>query len=61
MKLVKIQLGIRWIDTNKGDEEEPDYRSRLVAQEVKMDKRKDLSAAIPPLEAKTDVAFMGFD
>ena len=29
-----------------------EYRSRLVAQEIKMNKRDDLSAAIPPLEAK---------
>ena len=25
----------RWIDINKGDETNPDYRSRLVAQQVK--------------------------
>ena len=29
----------------------PEYRSRLVVQEVKYDKRDDLFAATPPLEA----------
>jgi len=30
----------------------PEYRSRLVAQEIKRDNREDLCAATPPLEAK---------
>ena len=30
----------------------PDYRSRLVAQEIETDRREDLFAATPPLEAK---------
>ena len=41
----------RWIDTNKGDETLPDYRSRLVGREIKKDKRNDLFAATPPLES----------
>ena len=40
----------RWIDTNKGDEKLPDYRSRLVGREIKTDNRLDLFAATPPLE-----------
>ena len=48
----KDPIGVRWVDINKGDEEIPDYRSRLVAQEIKVDKREDLFAATPPLEAK---------
>ena len=47
----KQPLGIRWIDINKGDEEYEEYRSRLVAKEIKRDKREDLFAATPPLEA----------
>ena len=43
---------MRWVDINKGDEVKPEYRSRLVAQEIKRDKSKDLFAATPPLEAK---------
>ena len=37
---------------NKGDSLNPEYRSRLVAKEIKKDKREDLFAATPPLEAK---------
>ena len=29
----------------------PEYRSRLVAKDFKLDKRNDLFAATPPLEA----------
>ena len=45
-------IGTRWVDVNKGDASNPDYRSRLVAQELNQSKREDLSAATPPLEAK---------
>ena len=48
----KAPLGIRWVDIKKGNEQYEGYRSRLVAQEVKMDEREDLFAATPPLEAK---------
>ena len=45
-------IGTRWVDINKGDKIHPEYRSRLVAQEINVDKREDLFAATPPLEAK---------
>ena len=45
-------IGTRWVDVNKGDDNKPDYRSRLVAQELNTCKREDLFAATPPLEAK---------
>ena len=48
----KAPIPVRWIDINKGDEVNPEYRSRLVAKEIKMDNREDLFAATPPLEAK---------
>ena len=41
----------RWIDINKGDGQNPNYRARLVGREIKMDKRLDLFAATPPLES----------
>ena len=28
-------ITVRWVDTNKGDEEHPNYRSRLVARQMK--------------------------
>jgi len=51
-KTGKKPIGMRWIDINKGDRTNPDYRSRLVAKEIKRDNRTDLFAATPPLEAK---------
>ena len=48
----KGPTGTRWIDVNKGSDESPDYKSRLVAQEIKTDKSQELFAATPPLEAK---------
>jgi len=45
-------IGVRWVDVNKGDEVHPEYRSRLVAKEIKTHKRDDLFAATPPVEAK---------
>ena len=39
----------RWIDTDKGDAENPNYRARLVGREIKTDERPDLFAGIPPV------------
>lgn len=44
-------ISVRWIDISKGDEVLENYRSRLVAREIKKDDRPDLFAATPPLEA----------
>ena len=41
----------KWVDTNKGSVDEPDYRSRLYGREIKTDERPDLFAATPPLES----------
>ena len=46
----KAPIATRWIDINKGDENEPNYRSRLVAKEFKTDERPELFAATPPSE-----------
>ena len=46
----KKPIGVRWVDVNKGDKVNPDYRSRLVAKEINRKKREDLFAATPPLE-----------
>ena len=51
-KTGKSPIKVKWVDINKGDEINKEYRSRLVAKEIKMDKRCDLFAATPPLEAK---------
>ena len=43
-------IGTRWVDVNKGDEANPYYRSRLVAQEYKRDQEWAFFTATPPLE-----------
>ena len=47
-KTGKAPIGTRWVDVNKGDSVHPEYRSRLVAQEINTGKREDLFAATPP-------------
>ncbi len=44
-------ISTKWIDTNKGDEQDPNYRARLVGREIATHKRDDLFAATPPLES----------
>ena len=39
------------LDTNKGDQQRPKYRSRLVAKEFNTGAAEGLFAATPPLEA----------
>ena len=48
----KKLIGVRWVDIDKGDDKNPKYRSRLVAKELNLDKRDDLFAATPLVEAK---------
>ena len=43
-------ISTRWIDTDKGHRVNANYRSRLVAREIKKDKRQDLFSATPPPE-----------
>ena len=38
----------KWVDTNKGTSEQPNYRSRLVGREIKTDDRPDLSTTGVP-------------
>ena len=53
-------VSTKWIDINKGDENDPDYRSRWVGREFKGNDRDrdDLFAATPPLEAKRSLIAM---
>ena len=46
-------IGLRWVDTNKGSEQEPRIRSRLVAQEFNFggDPSGEMFAPTPPLGA----------
>ena len=49
----KKAISVRWVDTNKGDDLNPRYRSRLVARQLKAHDRSGASffAPTPPLEA----------
>ena len=44
-------IGVRWVDVNKGDSTDPDYRSRLVGREFSICRDDALYDATPPLEA----------
>ena len=44
------QVGLKWIDTNKGRDEAPRYRSRLVWTEVRHKGVEPIFSATPPLE-----------
>ena len=54
----KKPIGTRFVDVNKGDNVNPEYRSRWVAQELNVSKREDLFAATPPLEAEKTLMSM---
>ena len=56
----KPPISVRWVDVNKGDEQEPNYRSRLVARQLKATdfSGKSYFAPAPPLEALRTVISM---
>ena len=49
-KTGKKPIGVKFVDVNKGDEVNPNYRSRLVAKEFR-DGSESIFAGTPPLEA----------
>ena len=46
----KAPIAVRWVDINKGDTDNPNYRSRLVAKEFNTGVCPELYAATPPSE-----------
>ena len=46
----KRPITVRWVDVNKGDDECPEYRSRLVAREIRRKGEAPIFAPTPPLE-----------
>ena len=50
-------VSTKWLDTNKGDRLNPNYRSRLVARELNQGKDDTLYASTPPLEAMRLIVF----
>ena len=56
----KPPISVRWVDVNKGDEDDPNYRSRLVARQLKATdfSGKSYFAPAPPLESLRTVISM---
>ena len=50
-KMGKAPITVRWVDVNKGDDDQPNYRSRLVAREIRRKGEDSIFAPTPPLEA----------
>ena len=48
----RAPIAVKWVDVNKGDDEEPEYRCRLVAKDIKRKYDEAIFAATPPLEGK---------
>ena len=47
----KVPITVKWVDINKGDDDRPNYRSRMVGKEFNDKVLDGLFAAPPPLEA----------
>ena len=47
----RAPISVRWVETNKGDDENPNIRSRLVAREIRMAGQDSIFAPTPPLES----------
>ena len=47
----KAPISVRWVDTNKGDNECPNVRCRLVARQIRRHGEEAIFAPTPPLEA----------
>ena len=50
---------VRWVETNKGDDVNPNIRSRLVARQIRPAGQEAVFAPTPPLEALRMVISMG--
>ncbi len=47
----KAPISVRWVDVDKGDDDSPNYRSRLVAREIRRRGEDPIFAPTPPLES----------
>ena len=50
-RTVRKPISVRWVETNKGDDAQPNVRSRLVAREIRMPGEDAVFAPTPPLES----------
>jgi hypothetical protein len=51
MKMGRRPISVRWVETNKGDDEHPNIRSRLVAREIRAPGQDAIFAPTRPLES----------
>ena len=54
----KPPISVRWVDVNKGDNDNPNIRSRLVARQIRQAGEDAIFAPTPPLEALRSVLSM---
>ena len=54
----KPPISVKWVGVNKGDDEFPNYRSRLVAREIRQAGDDTIFAPTPPLESLRTVLSM---
>ena len=50
-KMGRRPISVRWVETNKGDDDNPNIRSRLVAREIRAPGEDAIFAPTPPLES----------
>ena len=54
----KAPVTVRWVDVNKGDDTNPNVRSRLVARQIRQAGEDAIFAPTPPLEALRSIISM---
>ena len=57
-RMGKPPISVKWVDTNKGDDEEPNCRSRLVAKDFRRKGDSSIFAPTPPLEALRSILML---
>ena len=50
-RMGRAPISVRWVETNKGDDKNPNIRSRLVAREIRHAGQDAIFAPTPPLES----------
>jgi len=58
MDVTRPPIGVRWVDVKKGDDDDPNYRNRLVAKHFKRRGDDNIFATTPPLEAPRTLLMM---
>ncbi len=54
----KGPVGVEWVDTNKSDEEKPEYRCRFVAKEIQRGQVGGLFCSQAPAGGEEDVVVL---